>query len=475
MLGLYLDLDMNVKREGLYIEYTPLSKLKKYKSNPKMHALKEIGESIDRFGFAAPPTIDEETGYLVAGHGRVDELGLKQERGENPPTNVSVSDSGEWLIPVVRGNRFKDEAELEAYLLTDNKLIEKGGWDEDMLAARIPVVKPIGFDYTAIRNKTQEAFSEVQTPDFTGVRPTKTPGEKGVADARLDLDGLKRGASLNTKDGDTPDFDAIPGILQGVYEISENLPIYSTGNSLGIPELDPDMILQEFPKPIQTWGGKGDTPDDGESYYFYNFGSTPTQGLPYSRAIMSYFTADRHIETFWNNPPYRVGQKLVSGIIACVVPDCSIWEEDPRILQMYNVYRAQWLGRFMQDAGVQIVPRFEYFLPEVRDFALIGVPKDSPTLATQLHTSITDETIPRIKDSLLKGLDIVRPGQLLVYASEKGEEILNDIRQHLPVQELIVLPNAKRVRRPKESWKEEDPYLLKLRKMKYERREKEEA
>jgi hypothetical protein len=129
----------------------------------------------------------------------------------------------------------------------------------------------------------------------------------------------------------------------------------------------------------------------------------------------------------------------------------------------------------MQDAGVKIVPRFEYFLPEVRDFALIGVPKNSPTLATQLHTSITDETIPRIKDSLIKGLDIIRPGQFLVYASEKGEEILNDIRQDLPVQELIVLPNAKRVRRPPDSWKEEDPYLLKLRKMKYERREKEEA
>jgi hypothetical protein len=226
-------------KDKLWIEYTPLSKLKKFIRNPKRHALKDIGESMDRFGFAAPPTIDEETGYLVCGHGRVEELELKFERGEKPPLNIKVADSGEWLVPVVRGNHFESEAELEAYLLTDNKLIEKGGWDENMLAARIPVVKPIGFDYQAIRNQAQEAFSEVQTPEFTGVRPTKTPGEKGIADARLDLDGLKRNASLNTESGETPEFDQIPGILQGVFEITENLPVYSTSNSLGIPELDP--------------------------------------------------------------------------------------------------------------------------------------------------------------------------------------------------------------------------------------------
>lgn len=473
-----------MEKGKLYIEYIPLSKLKKWPRNPKLHSLKEIGESIDRFGFADPVTVDEETGYLVAGHGREEELSLKLERGENPPRNIKVDEAGEWLVPVVRGNHFENEKELEAYLLTVNALTENGGWDEELLGVIIPEVEPIGFEFLEdVHRNVDEAIDAIEGDEYdgpvygaqdpvTGIIPSKITGEKGVADARLDIDGLKRGAGLNTDSGDTPKFEDVPGVLQGVWEMSENLPIFGTENELGIPELLPSMILEEIPQPLRTWGSKTESPDDGTSYYFYNFGATQTTGLPYSRALMAYYTHDRHLEVLWNNPAYRVGQKLVAGIVGCVVPDFSFWKGDPKALHIYNAYRAQYMGRFMQDAGLKVVPRFEYFLPEVRDFSLLGVPRNSPTMAVQLHTTLRNENTARVRESLIEGLNILRPKQLLVYASVVGEEIIDEVRGELAVEDIIIVPSAKRIRRPPDSWKETDPHLLKLRNMKYDRRDK---
>jgi hypothetical protein len=131
---------------------------------------------------------------------------------------------------------------------------------------------------------------------------------------------------------------------------------------------------------------------------------------------------------------------------------------------MYAIYQAQWLGRFMQEAGLKIIPRFEYFLPEVREFSLLGIPKKPPTLATQLHTGFADEHIPRIKESLLEGLKLLEPGQFLVYVSERGGKIIEDIGNDLATDEVIVLPTAKKVRRGTRA--ETDPYLRELRRRK---------
>ena len=118
----------------------------------------------------------------------------------------------------------------------------------------------------------------------------------------------------------------------------------------------------------------------------------------------------------------------------------------------------------MQEAGLKVVPRFEYFLPETRDFSLLGIPHKPPTLSTQLHTGFEDEHIPLIKESLKSGLKLLEPGCFLVYVSERGGSIINDIRDELPVGELVVLPTAKKVRRGSRA--EADQYLLELRKRK---------
>lgn len=122
-----------MKEKPVRIEYIPLSTIQGWPRNPKRHDLESLGASVGRFGFVSPLLLDEKSGRLVAGHGRLDVLRAMKERGEVPPDRVQIKND-EWLVPVVRGMHFASEAEAEAYLLADNQVTIAGGWDEDALA-----------------------------------------------------------------------------------------------------------------------------------------------------------------------------------------------------------------------------------------------------------------------------------------------------------------------------------------------------
>jgi DNA modification methylase len=170
---------------NLRIEYMPLSELKKWPRNPKRHALAAIDQSYDRFGFTAPILIDEKTGLMVAGHGRVDQLVARKAAGKEPPNRILLKD-GEWLVPVVRGLEFRDEKEAEAYLLADNQIAILGGFDDQILAAILKehAINLEGLGWTAqdletIMKRVGEPLSlgEANEPPPLPENPITQPGD----------------------------------------------------------------------------------------------------------------------------------------------------------------------------------------------------------------------------------------------------------------------------------------------------------
>lgn len=113
------------------LEYTPLDGLVAAPRNPKQHA--SLADSFGRFGYVEPVVIDERTGRLVAGHGRVDELRRSQSAGDPPPEGIDQSPDGAWLVPVLRGWASANDREADAYLLASNQLTIAGGWDDTLL------------------------------------------------------------------------------------------------------------------------------------------------------------------------------------------------------------------------------------------------------------------------------------------------------------------------------------------------------
>lgn len=85
------------------IDYLPLNDIREAPHNPKTHDADVMNASVSAFGFMDPVIIDDRTGLLVSGHGRLDHLRASHARGDAPAEGIMVADDGRWLVPVVRG------------------------------------------------------------------------------------------------------------------------------------------------------------------------------------------------------------------------------------------------------------------------------------------------------------------------------------------------------------------------------------
>lgn len=120
-------------RPPRWTEYVPLDEVLRAPRNPKNHAASVLESSIGRFGYVESVTLDERTGRLVAGHGRLDQLQASRDAGDDPPDGVTVDGDGNWMIPVSRGWSSRSDQDAEAYLIMSNQATMIGGWDEPEL------------------------------------------------------------------------------------------------------------------------------------------------------------------------------------------------------------------------------------------------------------------------------------------------------------------------------------------------------
>lgn len=119
----------------------PIATLKAYARNARTHSSRQIAQiarSIERFGFTNPVLVDDD-GMILAGHGRV----------------KAALSLGMATVPVVRLSHMS-EAEKRAYIIADNRLAEKAGWDNDLLAFELQGLIDLGFEVEITGFETAE-------------------------------------------------------------------------------------------------------------------------------------------------------------------------------------------------------------------------------------------------------------------------------------------------------------------------------
>jgi hypothetical protein len=115
----------------LAIAYRDVTELKPYPRNARTHSrkqIKQIAAAIKEFGFTNPVLIDEHD-QIIAGHGRVAAARLLDPL-QVPTLQLS------HLSPTQK----------RAYILADNRLAEKAGWDKEILAVELQGLLDDGFE-----------------------------------------------------------------------------------------------------------------------------------------------------------------------------------------------------------------------------------------------------------------------------------------------------------------------------------------
>jgi DNA modification methylase len=190
------------------LELVSINRLTPYRNNARMHSrkqIREIAKSIERFGFVNPVLIDDD-GQIIAGHGRVAAAKLLELAA----------------VPCVRLSHLS-ETEKRAYILADNRLAEKAGWDREILAIELQALIDVDFEVEltgfevgdidlaledADEAKHESAGPEDDVPDLLSGPSVSRPGDLWILSSHRLLCGnaLDPSAYDELFDGDKAEF-----------------------------------------------------------------------------------------------------------------------------------------------------------------------------------------------------------------------------------------------------------------------------
>lgn len=132
------------------------------------------------------------------------------------------------------------------------------------------------------------------------------------------------------------------------------------------------------------------------------------------------FLNDYQFERLWNAPD-RYIEKL--SRFACIAsPDFSPYGDMPFCLQLFNHYRKHWVGRYLQEHGVHVIPTIRASTdPRSKIFYLDGEPIGGDVIISSMYT--TGEAARKIYQQEYDAMfDTLQPERVYIYGKQYGWE-----------------------------------------------------
>lgn len=146
-----------MSNENLVVEYRDIGELIPYARNARTHSDEQIAQiagSIRAFGFNNPILVDKESG-VIAGHGRL----------------LAARKLGLNVVPVIELSHMSEE-DRRAYIIADNQIALKSGWDAELLSIELNELKTIGVPLDTL------GFDPSELSEFLGDDGGENPTEE---------------------------------------------------------------------------------------------------------------------------------------------------------------------------------------------------------------------------------------------------------------------------------------------------------
>lgn len=85
-----------------------------------------------------------------------------------------------------------------------------------------------------------------------------------------------------------------------------------------------------------------------------------------------FFLDDYQFLRLWND--FSKYEKMLAQFKYLLTPDFSMYADYPVALQIYNHYRKHWIGAYMQELGMNVIPTISWSTPDSYEWCFDGEP-----------------------------------------------------------------------------------------------------
>jgi hypothetical protein len=221
---------------------------------------------------------------------------------------------------------------------------------------------------------------------------------------------LKKMAPLK----DEPDEEHTTPVTTDIMAYDPNV-FFPSSNKWGIPDLDPNMLYTGA-VPLTTY------PEENKhgAPQLYIYGSNGFDERVTGRVIC-FYTEDWRFERIWSESVESLKTLVPLKPAGFCGPDFSLWGDDPLAVQLWNIYRARWISRFWQAAGLKLIPSLATSTnKDCYEFAYDGFPKRPSLMSMQMRTGgyKTKQQVEVTLNEVAQLIERVGPERLMIYGTK---------------------------------------------------------
>lgn len=139
-------------------------------------------------------------------------------------------------------------------------------------------------------------------------------------------------------------------------------------------------------------------------------------------AFCHFFIDDYRYERIWNEPERYL--PVVSRYDGAIMPNFSTYHIMPLPMQYWNMYRNRALAFYWQQHGVDVIPLLQCGDPRTYDYAFEGLPIGGTYAVMNNGLMKKAENRQLFYESLLIGVQAVKPDVLVCYGTEVDLSVL---------------------------------------------------
>lgn len=257
-------------------------------------------------------------------------------------------------VPCVRVEGLTEE-QRKAYIIADNKLNELGSWDKSLVASEISLLSTLNF------NVDITGFNIDSLPDLNLSLPHAVGEERMRTVKAYNMDMIE---DVHIND----DYWQIPLIKNDGY----------------VPE---KLIGFNYAKTSKT-----------------------------KAAGIHFFIDDYQFERIWANP-----EKYVDTLkqYECVIsPEFSLYWDMPLPMKLWNTYRNRFIGAYLQQHGIKVIPSICWADENTFDFCFLGVEQKGIVAVETYGTKVKKELKDRWNAGMRELIKRIDPDTILIYGSK---------------------------------------------------------
>ena len=342
----------------MQVEKIKLNKLKPDDKNARKHNAKNISElerSLKDFGQHRALVVQRSTNKILIGNGMYQAM-----------LNLGFDEADVYFVD-------DDDKTAIKRAIADNRTGELADWDVDMLNGLMA-------DFVKLGDFDIPGFSDDEMKFI----------------AAVDVDSADKAVESETEPEDEGYYGDERERTFNLYKLYE----YDAERTAGEYNMPVLAACHEMPEALIPFNYVKSIIDKNKESEFNKY--------------VHFFLDDYQFERIWHDPHKYID--LISNFAGAIMPDFSTYDNMPKAMKIWNMYRAKLISQVMQDYGMNVIP----LIRGSEDFYLDGFEQGSIVALSTVGIFGSAEMRAKWADGLDVVLDKLRPEGILLYGEDIG-------------------------------------------------------